>query len=396
MNPYKPPRKIFTMIFDIAWEFPPNYVGGLGVYQQELFPLLAEKFKIQSTALFRPEDEKHVEEINGIDVFRIKPEKKLNDTFNIFIPWNQKWFIEGGYYDYNLQSIELASSLKKVELVHSHDWLGMLAGHAISKHRKIPWVVTIHSLELGRNDNPNPWVVDIEKIGMNADKVIAVSHGIKDRLLEMGFPPEKVEVIYNGINTEKYDPDTDDEGIRKRFGLPEDKKIIFFVGRPVREKGIESLIDAFRKIREKRDDVILVLLSFGDIPEITEGVFQINRFVREEDRIRLITTSDIFVVPSLYEPFGIVTLEGMAMGKPVIGSHTGGIAEVIEDKKSGLLFETGNTSELAEKISCLLDNEKKAKKISRGAVRRAHQFSWENNAEKVTKIYKELLSEVTY
>ncbi|NOX71772.1 MAG: glycosyltransferase family 4 protein [Candidatus Micrarchaeota archaeon] len=379
------------MILDIAWEFPPNYVGGLGVYQKELFSLLAKKFEITATAIFQPSDENDVEKINNIDVFRIRPKDAYKSVYRIFVPWNQQWFVDGGYYDFNIQSIEIGSSLKNLSLVHSHDWLGMYAGYVVSMHRGIPWVVTVHSLERGRNLHPNEWVVDIEKIGIHADRIIAVSGEIKRELLAMGFPEEKIEVIYNGISTRKYDPSIDGKGMKKKLGIPDDKKVIFFVGRPVREKGIETLIEAFNIVHARRDDVMLVLLSFGEIPNLPEGVLHINRFVRESDRIRMIAMSDIFVVPSLYEPFGIVTLEGMAMGKPVIGSRTGGIAEIIEEGKSGLLFEPGNAEELAQKIFDLLENESARKRISGGAIRRAKSFSWEKNAEKVSRIYNELI-----
>jgi len=385
------------MIFDIAWEFPPNYVGGLGVYQAEMFRILAKKFDITATALFQPDDEKEIEKINDIEVFRIKHNSKNDSIYNLFVPQNQQWFTEGGYYEFNIQSIELSSSIKKLELVHSHDWLGMYAGYIVSRHRRVPWIVTIHSLEKWRSDNPNPWVMDIEKLGIHADKVIAVSHEIQKELIEMGYPKNKIAVIYNGIDSQKFNAGISGRDMKTKLGIPADKKVIFFVGRPVREKGINTLLEAYRKIQTERDDVILVLLSSGEIPNLPDGVKHINKFVREDDRIKMIAMADIFVVPSLYEPFGIVTLEGMSMGKPTIGSRTGGIAEVIEEGKSGLLFEPSNSDQLAEKIRFLLDNLNRRLKLSQGAVKRAKEFTWEKNTEKVSAIYKDLIGKpVTY
>ena len=135
----------------------------------------------------------------------------------------------------------------------------------------------------------------------------------------------------------------------------------------------------------------LVLLSRGDIPNLPPEALHIDSFVTEKERMELIVASDIFVVPSLYEPFGIVAVEGLAMKKAVIGSRTGGIKEIIEDNVSGLLFEPGNHMELAEKIKFLLKNESEKAKLEGNARKRAAFFSWEKNAKKVASIYRKLL-----
>lgn len=385
----KPKKMPNFYIGDIAWEFPPNIVGGLGTYQDELYKRLAKKFNITAIALMRNEDKREHEQVNGVDVFRVRPRPELFDSYKLLTP--NDWFVGGDYFDFTIQSIEILYHMSRLDLIHSHDWLGMWAGLIASKHLNKPWVATVHSCEIGRNPNPNPWVVEIEKLGSKADRVIAVSNGIKDELIKMGYSHEKIEVIHNGIDMEKYDPEkTGREQARKKLGFG-NKKVIFFVGRPVREKGIDVLLKAFDEVKKVRQDVKLVLLSYGDIPNLPQDILHINSFVSEQERMDLIAASDIFVVPSLYEPFGIVAVEGLAMKKAVIGSRTGGIKEIIEDRKSGLLFEPGNHMELAEKIKFLLDNENEKKRIERKARERAADFSWEKNVRHVASIYNSLL-----
>ena len=376
-------------IGDVAWEFPPNIVGGLGTVQDELYKRLATKFNITAIPLFREGDKRANEIVNNCDVRRIKPSPDLFDAYKLI--HNDDWYVGGSYFDFTLQSIEILCSMPKLDLIHTHDWLGMWSGLVASRHLDKPWVVTVHSCEIGRSPNPNQWVVDIEKLGARADRVIAVSNGTKDELIKMGYPKEKIEVVHNGIDLKKFDPEKiAGEEARKKLGF-EKKRIIFFVGRPVREKGIDVLLKAFDEVKKEMNDVKLVLLSRGDIPNLNEDVLHINSFVTEKERMELIAAADIFVVPSLYEPFGIVAVEGLAMNKAVIGSRTGGIKEIIEDGKSGLLFEPGNHMELADKIKYVLKDDHVKKKMEENARKRAAYFSWEKNARKVSAIYNSLL-----
>ncbi|MCX6814797.1 MAG: glycosyltransferase family 4 protein [Candidatus Aenigmarchaeota archaeon] len=377
-------------IGDIAWEFPPNIVGGLGTYQDELYKRLAKRFQITAIPLMRNGDKSEHEHVNGAEVFRIRPRPELFDSYKLLTP--NEWYVGGDYFDFTIQSIEILCKIENLDLIHSHDWLGMWAGLVSSRHLNKPWVVTMHSCEIGRSPNPNPWIVEIEKLGTKADRVIAVSNGTKDELIRMGYPNKKIEVIHNGIDLKKYDPEKIRSGeAKKKLGY-DGKKIIFFVGRPVREKGIDVLLKAFDEVKKEITDAKLVLLSRGDIPNLSPDVIHINSFVSEQERIGLISACDVFVVPSLYEPFGIVAVEGLAMEKAVIGSRTGGIKEIIEDNVSGLLFEPGNHMELAEKIKFVLKNDRERKRFEENARKRAAYFSWEKNARKVTSIYNNLLN----
>ena len=389
MKKHKQIAKKDFYIGDVAWEFPPNIVGGLGTVQDELYKRLATKFNVTAIPLFREGDKRVSETVNNCDVRRIKPRPDLFEAYKLI--HNDDWYVGGSYFDFTLQSIEILCSMPKLDLIHTHDWLGMWAGLVASRHLNKPWVVTMHSCEIGRSPTPNQWVVEIEKLGARADRVIAVSNGTKDELIRMGYPKDKIEVIHNGIDLKKYSPDkTNSKEAKKKLGY-NGKNVIFFVGRPVREKGIDTLLKAFDEVKKEITDAKLVLLSRGDIPNLSQDVIHINDFVSEKERINLIAASDVFVVPSLYEPFGIVAVEGMAMEKAVIGSRTGGIKEIIEDGKSGLLFEPGNHMELADKIKYLLKNSSERKRFEKNGRKRAAYFSWEKNARKVALIYNSLL-----
>ncbi|MCW1304612.1 MAG: glycosyltransferase family 4 protein [Candidatus Parvarchaeota archaeon] len=391
-------------IVALTWEFFPNIVGGLGMHSYELYRRMARENDVYVLCLARG-DEKNKDYVEGVKVYRIKSCDNKG-IYGLFLKDTWKWWYEGDYEDYNIQCLEVLKHIDdsvKIDLIHAHDWLCLKAGLIAKSHLNKKLIFTVHSLETGRTKFPNANVIELEKMGKNADKVITNSDFMKNELIKLGYEPERIEVIYNGIDIERYNPERSDlnkDEVKKKFGIG-DGPVILFLGRAAYVKGFDVLLRAFSIVLSKHENAVLVMRSGGEMQSMAEeminqlgiqkNVIFIKEFIDEFTKINLINACDIYVVPSLYEPFGIVVLEGMAMKKPVIASNTGGIREIINNERNGILFEPGNVNELAEKISYLIIDEDRRKALGDCARKRAYIFSWEKSYEKTLNVYNEIL-----
>lgn len=292
------------------------------------------------------------------------------------------------------------------DVLHCHTWYTFMAGFIGKKLYDKPLVVTIHSLEplrpwkeeqLGNGYKLSSWM---EKTGIEAaDRVIAVSKGSKEDILKCyDIPEEKVEVIYNGIDLNQYQK-TDKNVTRKEYGI--DGKYILFVGRISRQKGIIHLIDAVKYL--PKDIKVVLCASSPDTQEVMDemeakikgydNIIWINKMLKKEEVIELYSNAEVFVCPSVYEPFGIINLEAMACKTPVVASATGGIKEVVVHDETGFLAEPGNPEDLAKHINILLNNKDLAIKFGLNGRRRVEDmFSWESIAKKTYEMYKDVVN----
>ncbi|WP_217240083.1 glycogen synthase [Streptomyces sp. AC555_RSS877] len=313
-------------------------------------------------------------------------------------------------------SVDLAmtAGLEGRELVHSHTWYANLAGHLGKLLYGIPHVMTAHSLEplrpwkaeqLGGGYALSSWA---ERTAIeSADRVIAVSGAMREDILGCypALDPAKVHIVHNGIDTSLYRPDHGTDVLR-RIGLDPDRPYVLFVGRITRQKGVPHLLRAVRDI----DPAAQVVLCAGapDTPEIDqefrelfqelsrvrEGVHWIPQMLPRPEVIQLLTHAAVFACPSVYEPLGIVNLEAMACGTPVVASRTGGIPEVVDDGKTGLLvpvdddFETG----LARALDSVLGDPAAAREMGEaGRERAVGEFGWDAVARRTVRLYEEIL-----
>ncbi|MFD3496996.1 glycogen synthase [Streptomyces sp. NPDC058678] len=313
-------------------------------------------------------------------------------------------------------SVDLAmtAGLEGRELVHSHTWYANLAGHLGKLLYGIPHVMTAHSLEplrpwkaeqLGGGYALSSWA---ERTAIEAaDGVIAVSGAMREDILGCypGLDPAKVHIVHNGIDTSLYRPDHGTDVLR-RIGLDPDRPFVLFVGRITRQKGVPHLLRAVRDI----DPAAQVVLCAGapDTPEIDqefrdlfqelsrvrEGVHWIPQMLPRPEVIQLLTHAAVFVCPSVYEPLGIVNLEAMACGTPVVASRVGGIPEVVDHGKTGLLvpvdddFETG----LAGALDSVLGDPVAAREMGEaGRVRAVGEFDWDAVARRTVRLYEKIL-----
>jgi len=322
--------------------------------------------------------------------------------------------------------LEIANDVAGADVVHSHTWYANAAGQIASRLHGIPHVVTAHSLEplrpwkaeqLGGGYRLSSW---IEQTSFeSADAVIAVSHGMRRDILRSypSLDPDRVSVVYNGIDLEKWHPVSDD-AVLAELGIDPDRPTVVFVGRITRQKGLPYLIRAIDRLSPE----VQVVLCAGapDTPEILEevasgvrelqktrsGIVWIDRLLDTRTLSVVLSSATVFVCPSVYEPLGIVNLEAMACGLPVVGTATGGIPEVVDDGVTGVLVPidqvqdgTGTpvdpdrfVADLAAALTRVLDDPERAKAMGRaGRLRAESTFSWAQIAVETERIYRSLL-----
>jgi glycosyltransferase involved in cell wall biosynthesis len=283
----------------------------------------------------------------------------------------------------------------------------------IKKELNIPLVFHVHSTEHGRSiGNGSHTIRNIEYDGGQvADRVITVSYAMKDELEKLGYPSEKIRVCWNGVDPTKYDPkkvsDEEKNQLRKRYGISDNENMLFFIGRLVTVKGIYNLVKAMPNILEDFPNSKLVILGIGDMEwelkslskelNIQDKVIFRTEFVDEKERIIHYAASDCVILPSSYEPFGIVCTESMSMEKPtVVGANgTSGFREQIipdGENKCGIHINPHHPNDIAWGVKEILKLEDKGRLIGKNARERVlDTFSWESVAKRTLDIYKELV-----
>jgi starch synthase len=312
-------------------------------------------------------------------------------------------------------AVSMANALEGHDLAHSHTWYANLAGHLAKMTHGIPHVVTAHSLEplrpwkaeqLGGGYRVSSW---IEREAYEAaDAIVAVSGGMRRDVLAAypAVPPERVHVIHNGIDTTLYRPDPGTDVLAKH-GVDPDRPYVLFVGRITRQKGVPHLVRAAAKLDP---GIQLVLCAGGaDTPELDAefrglvadlektrtGVRWIPEMLPRAEVVQLLTHAAVFACPSVYEPLGIVNLEAMACGTPVVASDVGGIPEVVDDGRTGLLvhydeddaqgFEAGLAAALNEVAG---SPDRAVAMGTAGRERAVGEFGWRAIAERTVALYK--------
>ncbi len=408
----------------LVYEYPPKIVGGLGTYAAEI----TRKFVLlgHDVTVFTMNDDQASlptrELFRGIEIHRpvhIDVSDSLPDVLAEDVKkWGRgiRFFSKILMYNY-LSAAKMINELVreedfKFDLVVAHDWLSIIAGITVKKELGIPLAFHVHSNEHGRTlGNGSEVVISMEKRGgQMADMVITVSYAMQDELIQAGFPAEKIRVCYNGVDPKKYDPQQVSEQrikeIKNKYGLTDDDTMILFVGRLVWIKGVDKLIRAMPQVRKKIPNAKLVVLGLGDMRDYLEGLvrnlhledvvkFRFE-FIPEEERIAHYAACDVAAFPSLYEPFGIVTLEAMSMEKPVIvgAAGTSGMREIVSingHDHCGFHINPNDPSDIAWGIvSAIQDPNRRIQLGKNGRKRVLEMFSWEEAAKSTIDRYLEM------
>lgn len=386
----------------LTWEFPPNVIGGLARHCYGLAKsLVKENYEVHVVTTKLPSTPSF-EIIDGIKVFRITP---LHEQEENFLTW-----IAG----LNLAMIDKVKELTgnhRYDIIHAHDWLVGAAGLTLKSELNIPLIATIHSLEQGRNNGiyteTQRFIDEKERqLIQGADQLIVCSEFMKEELLQQFSAREEfVVVIANGIDVE-FAEIKEATMLKSHIPIEPGNRLIFSIGRLVKEKGFDVLIDAAPELLRQYPDIYFIIAGKGPMEKaygkmieekgLEEKVFLIG-YVDDETRNHLFRQCELSIFPSLYEPFGIVTLEAMIFGKPTIVSNTGGLKGIIDHGKTGLLMNPGDKQSLIEQVQELLDNQTKSLELAENGRKIVQKlFSWTRIGMETKRVYEETIYRSKY
>ncbi len=390
-------------IIHVASEYPPQKVFGLGRFVQDLAVEQARQGDEVHVVTNSMGGRDHEVIDQGVHVHRVDfppPPKPADNGATVT--------------QFNLQLLERVFRDRicpDADIVNAHDWLTALAGKVVARRLGARFVVTMHDVVIGKRfgrlDNENKYVGNIERWACReADAVICVSKYTREEVIKhYGAPPEGTYAVHNAVSEERFA--APDPTLLKRFRRAlarDDEAMILYVGRLDPEKGIEVLLRAFAQVLQRRFRARLVIAGSGLIERHLRklanelgigGAAVFAGYVKGEPLRYLYRSAQVLAVPSLYEPFGIVALEGMACGNAVVASAAGGLVEIIEHGRSGLLFQPGNDEELAGCLATLLADPDLRKRLADGGQRCIREaFNWRRVAEMTYKVYERAVGAV--
>jgi len=405
IDEHKIAEKMKVLMF--GWEFPPFNSGGLGVacyglskalakQGVEVFFVLPKKINCQTDfcrLIFADE--------NPIDAEKILKAAYLSP--DIYGKIAQGLFAGRGLVDevkrYALLVREIAKR-ESFDIIHAHDWLCYPAGIMAKKISGKPLVAHIHATEFDRTGghNVNEQVYAIEKEGFSkADKIAAVSNFTKQKVIDnYGINPEKIAIVYNGLDFQRTARDFHNSlnlgGLKKKF------QIVLFLGRLTLQKGPDYFLLAAKKVLEKNPNVYFVMAGSGDMEAqlinsaIDLGIADkviFTGFLRDENLSKIYQLADLFVMPSVSEPFGLTALEALSHGAPAIISKQSGVSEVI---KNCLKVDFWDINEMAAKILAVLQYPILSQIMSQNGQTEVQNITWDNSATTCLNIYNEVLT----
>jgi glycosyltransferase involved in cell wall biosynthesis len=406
-----------------VWEYPPKIVGGLGTYAEYITREFVELGHDVSVFTLNDGDLKTKEIVRGVEVHRPLIADASN-VFPMFVTddlkrWGTNIRLFNDIFIYNiLSSTKFLNGLIKREgyrfdIVCVHDWLSCISGLIIKNGSKIPVVFHVHSTEWGRSGDTGSEVVShFERAtAQNADAIITVSSAMQDDLVKHGWPQAKINVVWNGVDPDEYNPKRckKDEisKIRQNYGIPDDWKMLLFLGRLTWVKSVKNLVQALPMVLKDYPKTKLVILGKGEqqnnIVEmanrlgVKDNIVYRFDFVPENERILHYAAADLCIFPSVYEPFGIVSLEAMSMAKPVIVGARGVVGfreQVISSgsDQNGMHVNGEDPSDIAWAIRETLSDPKRAKLWGENGRKRVIEyFTWRKAAEQTLDTYEAII-----
>jgi glycogen(starch) synthase len=384
----------------LSWEYPPLLVGGLGRHVHALAEAMARAGH-EVTVLTRYPDPAgpvpYDEVLGGVRVVRVAEDPSLLRFEDELLAWTMA-------LNHALTRAGLAvCDEAPPDVVHAHDWLVAHAATTLKHHLGVPLVATLHATEAGRHQGwlPGPLNRSIHSVEWwltyEARRVIACSAYMRWEVTRLfDLPPDKVDVVPNGVDLPRWQlPPEQVAAARRRWGG--DGPLAVYSGRLVYEKGVQDLLAAVPRLRRRHPGFRLVVAGRGPKGEELRALARRLRlgrsvtfagFVPDADLVALVAAADCAVVPSLYEPFGLVALEAAAAGTPVVASGSGGLPEFVEHRRTGLSFRAGDPAGLADAVSELLADQVLGRRLVRAAravLRRDH--TWAKVAARTVDVY---------
>lgn len=319
--------------------------------------------------------------------------------------WNIMDYCRNMSYSMLARIAEAEKGVGKFDVVHGHDWHIVDALHELKNKRKL--VLTFHSTEFGRNGGEfGSWWEYIEISGKEwyggyvADKITTVSHTMKNELMFLyQMPSAKITVLPNGIDPSYYRKNLDSGSVKERYGIHPLAPVIFFVGRLVRQKGADILVEAIPNVLRHRGDARFIIAGQGDMRGHLEylahasGSAHAVRFlgyISDEQRVDLFNACDIVAITSRNEPFGMVLLEAWSAAKPAVTTDVGGLAENIENFKDGIKVYM-NPESVAWGINYSINDAEGLRRMGwSGRAKVDKEFAWPRISEKAEKVYDQL------
>lgn len=387
----------------VGWELPPHNSGGLGVACMGLSKALADKGTGITFVLPKRQDI-DLDFMNLIFADVEMAEGEMLKAYTTHHSWAKLFdtndippdYVRGAL-SYAKKMGKLAKLLKgKVNIIHAHDWMTYPAAMAAQEVLKVPMVSHVHATEYDRTGGnwPNPKVFKIEKRGVDvSDKVLPVGGITKNILInKYQTDPGKIEVVYNGVDTVKKELAPALMPLKK-MGY----KLVLFLGRLTLQKGPEYFVKAAKIVSNYDPKTIFIVTGSGDMQEqmiaetIKYGVFDkflFTGFLRDEEKDRIFQAADIYVMPSVSEPFGITALEAVVNGTPVLVSKQSGVSEIMHH---ALKVDFWDINDMADKILAVLSYKALPKDLITESFKEVKNYTWEKSAEKVLNVYRELI-----
>jgi glycogen synthase len=408
-----------SRVLILSWEYPPVIEGGLARHVRKLSEELVRQgvaVDVLTRGAGRGSDDGHpsperatvamdgrggitVEERAGVTVHRV-PEPSWPRDLDRFVAWVQRMNRD------MLLAGEALAEERSYDLIHGHDWLVAHACAALADRLGVPYLTTIHATEHGRHqgwvqDQPQAHIHAVERwMAQRADSVIACSHYMRGHAADIfDIDEARITVIPNGIDPHDLRPVDDLKTLRLQFAA-QDEQLVLLVGRLVYEKGFQLALDALPGVIERVGRVRFLVAGSGTheaelkaqaqrLGLTDQGVFL--GWIGDDALHSLYRIADLCVVPSIYEPFGLVALEAMASGCPCIVADTGGLREVVPPgERVGLRFNGGDAAHLGVMIERLLVDQQLRDRLVAEASEHVLRFDWSDVAQRTRQIYRQL------
>jgi glycogen(starch) synthase len=388
----------------LSWEYPPVIEGGLARHVRKLAEALVRQgvavdVLTRGLAGRRQDSRPGTTWPGGVSVHRVR-EPGWPRELHRFVAWVEQM------NDDMCTAAEALAVEHRYDLVHGHDWLVAQASAVLAERLAVPYVTTIHATEHGRHQGwvqnpPQSHIHAVERrMAARADAVVVCSHYMRGHVADIfDIDERRIAVIPNGIDSGELRPVGDLKALRKEFAAPHER-LVLFVGRLVYEKGFQLALDALPGVLRQVPNVRFLVAGSGTHEAELKaqaqrlGLSERGSFlgwIGDDALHSLYRIADLCVVPSIYEPFGLVALEAMASGCPCIVADTGGLREVVPvGERVGLRFNGGDAEHLGVMIERLLVNDALRERLVAEASEYVLRFDWDDIARRTRAIYAEL------